>query len=446
MLSSSINRFGGLLAIFVLLLLQGCATTAQKSASMRQFLEHGRPDQALIEVEKEGETDDVMVNMNKGMLLRMTGDYTGSNVAFEQAKNRIEELYSTSITESAGSVILNDETISFDGDKHEQVLVHLYMAANYIDLGDYDAARVEVLQSHVKMNEWGEPKDEVPFMRYFSGMLFEILGEQDSALVSYRKAVDAYKITKARHGLNIPVQLKRDFLRLLAAERLWNEYKRYKNEFGMKGMKAPNKGMGELIVIMNNGLVPQRQQHTIHTWSNAMAMNIKIALPTYPFPPAYVDQVRVTAGNQGKLLETVSNLDGMARAALAENLPAITARAIARAVVKKKSEKEAGDRNGALGQFAMMILNQATEIADTRCWNTLPQQIQLARLWLPSGSHTVTLEVLGAGGVLRDTIEVPVTIKAGGKTVLIEHWTAPRPLRETQNLAGDPKTLARVGQ
>ena len=127
-------------------------------------------------------------------------------------------------------------------------------------------------------------------------------------------------------------------------------------------------------------------------------------------------------------------------------MPVITARAIARAVVKKKSEKQAGDRNGALGQFAMMILNQATEIADTRCWNTLPQEIQLARLWLPSGSHTVKLEVLGAGGVLRDTIEVPVTIKAGSKTVLTEHWTAPRPVRDTQGLAGNNKTMAQAAQ
>jgi len=77
----------------------------------------------------------------------------------------------------------------------------MYMASNYLSLHDIDAARVELLQSQVKMAQWDEPADQVPFMQYFSGILFEILGEDDSATVSYRNAVKTYIRTKARHGL-----------------------------------------------------------------------------------------------------------------------------------------------------------------------------------------------------------------------------------------------------
>jgi hypothetical protein len=134
------------------------------------------------------------------------------------------------------------------------------------------------------------------------------------------------------------------------------------------------------------------------------------------------------------VLETVENIDGLARASLAEDMPLITTRAIARAVVKKKSEKEAGDRGGAYGglaQLAMLVVNTATEIADTRCWNTLPQEVQLARVMLPAGQHQVDLDVIGHGGRVIDRFSLPVNIRAGRKTIISRHWTAPRPLKQS---------------
>lgn len=415
------------LLLLAILLMQGCATSAQKSASMRQFLEQGRPELALVEAEKRGEGDYVMANMNLGMLRRLVGDYKGSNQALERAKKRIEELYTTSITQAAGMVIINDETMDFAGDAYEKVLVHLYKASNYLDMGMPDSARVEVLQSQVKMNEWNEPKDETPFIHYFSGIIYEMLGEPDEALVSYRKAVNAYKITRSKHGLSVPRSLQNDLLRLLSDARMWNEFKQYQREFGLSDWSAhENRGNGELVVIMHNGLVPVRTQQVIRTWSNELSLNVKIALPTYSQPPRYLNQVRVTVDDQRTMMETVSNIDGLARASLQEDMPAITARALARAVVKKKSEREAKEQGGMLGQLAMFAVNQATEIADTRCWDTLPQAIQMTRISLPQGNHQVKLDILGPGGVLRDSSTVPVSIRAGRTMILSEHWIAPR--------------------
>ena len=446
--SSSIRWGGVLLAVLVFFALQGCATSAQKSAGMRKALKQGRPDLALVEVQKVGKTDDVMVNMNLGMLRRMNGDYRGSNQALEAAKKKIEELYATSITEQAGAVLVNDETISFDGDRFEQVLIHAYKALNYIDLGQLDAARVEILQADVKMMEWGETPQEDPFMRYMSGIVFEALGEEEDALVAYRKAVDVYKKTRDRHGLNVPDQLKQDLLRMLSQVGLNNELQQYKREFGMPNWRAPDtRGQGELVVIMHNGLVPQRQQRTFQTWSSELAYNIRIAVPHYPQPPAFVNPVRLSVNNQQMMLETVENLDGLARAALQEDMPLITSRAIARAVVKKKSEKEVGDQGGAysgLAQLAMLVVNTATEIADTRGWNTLPQEVQLARLMLPEGQHTVIMEVLGHGRRVVDRFQLPVTIRAGRKTIVSRHWTAPRPAVKSERTPGTGVALKGV--
>lgn len=424
--SSVLVRLAGLLLALSLLMLQGCSTSAAKSAGMRTMLMQGRADQALMEVEKEGDTDNVMTNMNLGILRAMNGKFETSNQALEKAKQEIQNLYSTSVTEQAAAVIVNDETISFDGDRYEQVLVHAYKALNYIALGDLDAARVEILQSDVKMMEWGDAPEEDPFMRYLAGIVFEALGEEDDAMVMYRKAVKVYEVTKTKHGLSAPTQLKKDLLTLLAKAKMWDEYKNYKARFGLGNWQPlKNTGNGEVVLLMHNGLAPQRDQKTIQSYSSAMALNVRIALPTYPKPPAYVNQMRLTVDGHSQLMETVENIDGLARAALDDDIALVTTRAVARAVAKKASEKEAGDKGGAFGQLAMLIVNNATEIADTRCWNTLPQAVEISRIYLPQGKHNLQVDVISRSGVV-DTFNIPVEIKSGKKTIVNQYWTGPR--------------------
>ncbi len=425
-----LSHMGAVLAALAILVLQGCATSADKTRGMRQMMELNRHDLALIEAEKhlESEVEGVMENMNVGLLRRLNKDYTGSNKAFALAKAKISELYTISLSQQVGAAMTNDENIDFQGYKFEQVLVHLYMAANYLSLGDIDSSRVELMQSQVKMDEWGEPKDETPFMRYFSGIMFEMLGEEDTATVSYRKAVDAYRNTKEKHGLNVPLILKHDLLRMLARMKLWGEYKDYKKQFGLSKYKAPQtKGMGELIVLFGNGLAPQREEKVFQTYSTALALNIKVAVPDYPNPPVVLNRVRLHVNNKYYPLEIVSNIDGLARAALSEDMPGITARAITRAVIKKKTEKEAGNKEGLgfLGQLAMMAINQGTEIADTRCWNTLPQEFEMARVFLPEGKHKIEIEVVGPTGIVLDTVVRNVNIKSARKSIVSKRWTAP---------------------
>ncbi len=421
--------FVSTLFISVFLLLQGCATTAQKTAGMRALMQSNQHQLALQEALKELDSNPhgVMENMNVGALRYIIGDYAASNEALEVAKLRVEELYSTSITEQAGATVINDETISFQGDRFEQVFIHLYMALNFINLGQLDSARVEILQAQVKMKEWGEPEDETPFMHYFSGIIFEMLGETDSATVSYRKAVSAYRTTEEKEGIGIPRQLQEDFLRSLASMRLWDEFKQYKNEFDMARYKpVSQKGKGELVVLVGNGMVPQREQKVFQTWAPALALNVRVAVPDYPYPSQTLNAIRIKVEDEYYETDTVANVDGLARAALSDNMAGITTRAIARAVLKKTSEKEVGDQHGFLGQLAMMVVNQSTEIADTRCWNTLPQSFELSRVSLPAGKYNVVIEVVSPAGVVIDRIHRKVSIVTGRKTLISKHWTSPQ--------------------
>lgn len=414
---------------FISLNLTACKMASVKSESMQSELALGHIANALAIAEEEDVNEkDVLASMNKGMLRRMKGDYQGSNLIFEVAKKKMEELYGVSISEQAGALIVNDTLRSYSGDRYEQVLLHAYMAMNYIQLDDLDAARVEMLQADVKMQEWGEQPEEDPFVRYLSGMIYEALGEKDEALIAYRLAKEVYKTTSDKQKLGVPLVLKKDLLRNLQGSDFSNEARLLKKEFNMKKFKPKtmSKGFGELVIILNSRLAPVRQENsTVANVTGEVVDTIKIAVPTYE-QSGQRFHARLTAGNNvGVDLEVVSDIDALARAALNADLPLITTRAIARAIVKHEVQEKVEEERGALMGFLATMINVATENADTRSWTTLPQSIQLARVKLRQGKQTVNIEIYNAAGSLVDTIKKNVVIKSGRSAFLTEHWVAP---------------------
>lgn len=427
------------LILLVVLFFQGCATSALKTAEMRQQFYAGNYPAALAEAERAQQSapKGVMENLNLGMLLRLSGDYAASNKALETAKQQIDALYATSVSEQAGAMLLNDETISYQGERFEQVLLHLYMALNYLSLQQLDSARVELLQSQVKLNEWGEPKDDVAFMRYFSAILFEMLGEQSDATVAYRKAVDAYKNTQYKYRLDVPLQLKKDLLRSLALMGMDDELRVYKKQFAINQVDTtPANKQAEIIVILEKGMVPQRQQIVLQTWSAELSSMVRIAVPSYPVPPLRLNNTQLYIAGQPYTTQAVADIDAMARASLQESLPLITARAIARAAIKKKSERNVADNSGALAQLALMAFNMGSEIADTRGWNTLPQQIELLRIALPPGRYQLGLYSPVANS---QTEQTEIELKAGEKLIVNQRWT--KPVLSADSVSGPGRLL-----
>ena len=422
---------GRIVLAFLALSLCGCATYSQQATSMRDNLLTGRADLARITAEeKDVDEDDVLACLNKGMLRRMTDDYVGSNQILEIAKQRMEALYGVSITDSALSVTINDAVRDYKGDRYEQVLLHAYMAMNYLQLGKLDSARVEMLQADVKMMEWGEQPEEDPFVRYFAGMIYEALGEDDQALVSYRKARDTYIATHDRQMLEVPLMLKKDLLRLLAGQALWDEYRTLKSEFGLTDFKPvkPSEDFGELIVVLNNGLAPIRTEAAIMTYSAEIQSNVRVAFPVYEKESSPAKRSRLKIGGRHIDLETVENIDSLARHALDDDMPLVMTRAIARAVVKYQTQSQAQEQH-ALAGFLLTVTNLATERADTRSWTTLPKEIQIARVVLPVGTHDVSIEIVNAAGRVVDVVDASVNIAPMQHSFITRHWVAPVPAK-----------------
>ena len=444
--------------------LTGCATYSDSFGVIERDLSSRQYDAALQDIEKQqgSKTDRVLYLLNKGMVLRMKRDFAGSNQSLEGAKTEMDRLYAASVSENTLSFIINDATVSYAGDDYEQVLVHLYMALNYLELGKPNEARVEALQVDIKLREIGEKIPDYKFTedalsRYLTGMIYEELGEWSDAMIDYRKAYEAYKKYQVSYGTDMPDMLKHDLLRLTKRQGLKDEAGLYNKEFGIalqQDERQKPEQEGELVFILNNGLAPVKREKVIAAWapppsvvtgrSKPQASGfppqpvlVKIALPYYESRPNNVLSARIiVSGNQADT-QMMEDIDAIARASLDARMPAITARSIARALAKgalQESVDRAGNsgNNDAAAQlissFLVRVATAATERADTRSWLTLPANIQMARLPLPAGSYDVTVELLGANDQLIETQVFPqVSIKTARKTYLTQHWVPDYP-------------------
>ena len=423
-----------LFALVLLCCLSGCSLYGFQAMTVRDALMHDQIEFAYSLVDKQsGFSDPVLTNMNKGILLRMKNDFVSSNLSLDKAKRHINKLYGTSLREQLGSIVINDSVRAYEGSRIEQLLLHAYMAMNYIELDDIDAARVEMLQAGVKMREWGDQPDDDPFIKYLSGMIYEALGENDQAIVSYRHAMEAYKTNRDKQGLDVPTLLIVDLMRLLESEGLDDEVDILKGEYPQfsAGNRKKIRSRGELIVILSNGLSPIKSENSITTFANEIEKTVRIALPVYATAPNQLNSARIVIDGNSDMLETVENVDGLARNTLEEEMPMILTRAIARAIVKHKSQHQSKGGQS-MGGLLITMTNLITERADTRSWSTLPQEIQMSRHQLPPGKYPLDIEMVNNVGLVVDTMKQEVEIMPGKVTFVFKHWVTPKTKQEPE--------------
>jgi hypothetical protein len=408
------DRFYSLPAFWLagcLLLLQGCASYSHSFEPIDAKLANNDPASALTLLDEQGYNDrnQLLYLLNKAMLLRMQGKFAASNQEFEAAKKIIQAYSAISVTEQSTSFVINDTTITYTGIPLDQVMLHTFEALNYLELGNLNDARVEALQVDVLLQRLTQDAPDSalsvdPFARYLAGMIYEELGEDSDAMIAYRKAYQAYREHKRLYASTVPVYLKQDLLRLSRRMELQDEYQKYKTEFGAHLASQADfpPDDGKVVLFFSNGLAPVKREKSQAIYDPGSGIVVRISLPYYQNRPTPVSHLRLGTGNYHSESERVENISSIARATLQSALPGITARAMGRAITKYQMAREAR-RQDDLAGILVNIMNVVTERADTRSWLTLPSNIQMARLNLPAGNYTLTVELLGQNGTVINT-------------------------------------------
>jgi uncharacterized protein len=432
----------------------GCAVNSQGNYDqMRSMLVQEKYTSAVsfIEGNKEkiyGKDNALLFYMDRLLALHLAKRFKDSNDVINQASDKIEELYTASVSKEVGAVLTNDNVLPYQGEAFEQVLIHVIGALNYIMLGDKDGALVEARRVEEKLTALNEQvlkgakneKDEAArqlaqysedaFIRWFTGCLFETEGDSQSlndALVAYKKALSVYEKTYTpKYKTPIPQLLISDLMRTSHALGFHDELKPLQKKYPtvVYPSIADTKDRGEVVFILMNGEAPAKSEKTWETTADGKI--IKVAYPVFQTKPKSIAYAIVKIGTSEVKTEVFEDVNAIAIQSLADRIGRVKGKMIGRAIAKFVAAKatqvavdQAGGGFGGLIGGALSQVNAVTEQADLRSWLLLPSSIDVAKAFVPAGKHPVTVTLHASTGALVRTLKLSdVDVKAGKKAFI----------------------------
>lgn len=450
-----------ILLLTILLFVTGCAVSSTFSPYPKQIqplitsLSNHTPIDIAHCLQNECKSKDlILYSMERGRYAHVVGNNDASMSDFTAAMEKIREndekalISASGIGASVAATLVNDNAIPYEGEGYERVLLHHYQALNYLQKKDLEGAGVEIRRANSEQNdslqrfekeidrarEEGEKKkvdggisriatnyaqmDEVAgrvknsfqnaYTFYLSGFMYELIRQSNDAYIDYKKALEIYPENK---------YIQKDVLRLAEKLEMREELEELKQRFPIGNqtfIEEEGVGSGELLVIFEDGFVPQKHEIKIPIPINRSAL-VTIAFPIYQ--EKWSVPVPLMILNNDELIgstEPICDIRALAVKSLQEKVPVIATRQIVRAISKGVTAAAAKKNLGDLGQFAANVWNLLSESADLRSWLTLPASAQILRARLPAGSYKLTMQHPMTPGTMYADVE----INADGKTIL----------------------------
>jgi hypothetical protein len=390
-----------LLTVLLPVFLQACVMQHQQVNSLAEQLDHSTPGATLLSLQSISPParDRSQYLLNTGVLKSMTGDFEGAIEDLQNAKEILNSLQAFSFSGNLAAATINETLRDYDGSASERVLLHELLSINYLMLDDLDAARVEVLQAAVVMNELAreeKPVGQLASAHYIAGLVYELGGELDNARISYRKAANLM----ALRNMSLPRSLQNS--QLAPSSRLGVNEKveevavdeavyQYRDQVFLPAVSTdPN--AAEIIVIYWDGVVTSKRGTSTSVWVPAMNQVVSLALPYYPSSNYVQQSFTLNIAGQQHRTETIEDIEALLREDLDDESAAIYAMTLARMVSKRQFVKSANDQDPGLALFAN-IFTILTESADIRSWNMLPSTIQIGRFSLAAGEYSLPYPV-----------------------------------------------------
>ena len=417
----------------------------------------------------------VLYWFDRGMTLHLSGRYEESNEMLERAESRVEELYTSRISTEAVAFLVNDTELPYEGQSYEQTMINVIKALNYALMGDWDDSLVEARRIDHRLNVLADRVGDAEgyrddaLARYLTGILYEATRDLNNAFIAYRKAFEVYRDTHTWSQASIPTMLRSDLLRVTDSLHLRQEHDEYRRLFPDVSWQSATETqqLARLVFISYNGRAPYLKDQFIDVPVSLDALKlvlltkqgvrnnpqdaraaesviyglsgqvVRVALPRLVPQKTHVAYGELNLARAGYSVEVqtelVQDIHALAARDLEDRFPAIATKAVARAVVKYSVAEgmghgariAAGDQHGGwvgllVGIVAKMIA-VASEEADKRSWRTLPDEIQLAQLWVPAGHYTLRLRTVGEDGTLvREESVRLLTLHAGETRIVTE--------------------------
>ncbi len=421
----------GLILLFSgLLVISGCATDyTREMKPVRTDLRNERPDLALQEF-REAFQDSTGKNrllylMEFGNLLRLSHEYTDAEAVLLQADRLSDQQRGIELGQEAGAFLSSDLALEYRGADYEKVLINYCLAASYASENNMEDALVECRAVNNKLRAFNLDYErnrnrysDDAFIRYLMGILFEKSGDLNNALIAYRNSAAVYDSSyAAEYGIPAPRRVKSDILRLSSELGMESVFQNYRNQWPeIDGWQdqGPDASHGEIVVILEAGLIPTRVERSYTFVFDDRVY--RLALPGIASFEQKTLSVVLSSGSRQSNGFLAEDLAAIALKNLEDQAGRNIVRSVARLAIKA-GVAEAGEQiveeltseNSTVSNIAGLLLSiagAAAERADLRAWLTLPEQIYIARLTLPAGSHPLSVEVNGRIIFTDDAVSV----------------------------------------
>lgn len=367
-----------ILLVLFFLLPSGCAIHQKDSTKLARQLQTQPPEQILsiLQQKKPSDTDYAQYYLNVGYLQLVSGEFESSIESFTLAKNEMQSLMATSVTENVAAGTINETFRRYSGYPTDRVMVHNMLALSYLFNQNIDGARVEMLQADIAMKSLMEDKSligQLGSTHLLSGIIYELLDERSNAFISYQFAE---KVLSQRK-IPIPSGLKFSLLRM--SKKMGNE-----EQYVVYSQKYPDflkrsTHDKQVFTLYFDGVVASKVEQTILVPSHDAEQLIRISVPAYPDINNNFQRAEISDTKQNMSTELIENVDLLARDDLAKEYPSILLLTTTRAIAKYEVVQKANQQGSIVG----VLLNIATvlsEVADVRSWNMLPASLQFSYL------------------------------------------------------------------
>ena len=447
-----------LFAAVISLLATGCRTYEQQNRVI-QYWQQGSLPNAAAEATKMADQnannkDAIVWRLEQGAVLRGNGQYEASNQAFDQAQDRIDQ-YSqearVKVGNEAGALLSNQANLPYTGRAYDGIMLNTYKALNYLQLGEPDKARVELIRAYQRQQDAVTDNQ-----RRIEKVQGEAAQSKDKATMDKAEADPKFKSQmqgaytdldnlKAYANYVNPFTVYLDGLYFMAdavdASDLERAHKSLERVAGFAGdnhyVKQDLAAVDDLIngkplppttyVIFETGCAPVRGQIRIDIPIIVTKVSyVGAAFPTLKPHGDYQPSLTVTANGTSQTTSLVASMDSVIGLDFKNEMPVVITKTIAATVTKAVAAyavNDAANQQDALGglfaQIGTAVYQAAVNIADTRSWTTLPKEFQVCRIPTPP-DRKLKLEPAGGGQ------KIPVTIADG--TINIVHVKSINPV------------------
>ena len=417
-----------LLWLFCVFLLVGCSTAYEKTAtSSWDELARGNSKEVVKKYEDEVKEprDRLLKLMDEGVALRVGGEFKASNEKFFAADKILEQAGYTSITEETASVLLNERLKVYQGEDFEKVIVHLYLALNFLSLKDLPAALIETRRVneilYQMISKSKRPYQLNAFAQYLGGSIYEQSREWNDAYIAYRSAFET--AGKPRWDF-----LGRDLIRNALRLGFSQEVEEWTIFFGADTYRAAydewKQKEASVILFFEAGKSPMkvssREKHFKKDKEGGL-IEVLIPISTYQARTSSVNGARLCLKRLEKgsaeacsASVTLFDVESTAITHLKDRMGRQVAKALLSAGVKSGVAVGLGKATDsqALGLLTGLLLFAASE-ADTRSWLLLPKSFQVARLSLNAGEYAARVEFLAGSQKIEERDLGKLRLKPG---------------------------------